>query len=476
METMDTDSLKGSRTRRFLQLGTFVVFVWWAAVIKSVSAVFTFIFGADYRLAMFGKNIKKNLFLLDDSIVVTNNGSYGTTPKKVKETQWKYQEEMERCPDIWFRYKVQNLWNSSLETVAKFVGANVKDLVFVPNATSGINTVLHSVDFQEGDGILITNQTYGAVQMTAQEICQEKKAKLLVLNVTFPTSDMTGSVKYQVTEIVEHYEKVLQENKNVKLVIIDAITSISALKLPIKKLSEVCHKHNALVLIDGAHAPGQIPLDLERLGADFFLGNLHKWLFAPRGCAILWVSPKFHDVIIPQVVSWCHDKSLQDRFFQQGTIDHTSYTSAAAAVKFYKEVGGMGAITKYNSQLACWASTMLAETWDTEVLPIPESMRAPFMAVIRLPGELSAAYGATMEGAEKMMSDVYHKYNVIACFVSIQASLWCRVSVQVYNVKEDYMQLGEVVLQLKEECANGFCPEVEKAAEPNRWSWCEDPH
>lgn len=475
METMDADSLKGSRMRRILQLGTFVVFVWWAAVIKSVSAVFTFIFGKDYRLAMFGKNIKKNLFLLDDSIVVTNNGSYGTIPKKVKETQWKYQEEMERCPDIWFRYKVKNLWNSSLETVAKFVGANVKDLVFIANATSGINAVLRSVNFQEGDGILITNQTYGAVQMTAQEICQEKKAKLLVLNVTFPTSDMTGSIKYQVTEIVEHYEKVLQENTNVKLVIIDAITSISALKLPIKKLSEVCHKHNALVLIDGAHAPGQIPLDLERIGADFFVGNLHKWLFAPRGCAILWVSPKFHDVIIPQVVSWFHDKNLQDRFFQQGTIDHTSYTSATAAVQFYREIGGMGAITKYNSQLATWASTTLAETWDTEVLPIPESMRAPFMAVIRLPGELSAAYGATQKGADKMMSDVYHKYNVIARFISIQASLWCRVSVQVYNVKEDYMQLGDVVLQLKEECVNGFCPKVEKAAETNRWSWYEDP-
>ena len=181
---------------------------------------------------------------------------------------------MEKCPDVWFRYKVQNLWNSSLETVAKFVGANVKDLVFVANASTGINTVLRCLDFHEGDGILITNQTYGAVQMTAQEICQEKKAKLLVLNVTFPTSDMTGSVNFHVTEIVEHYEKVLRENANIKLVIIDAITSISALKLPIKKLTEVCHKHNALVLIDGAHAPGQIPLDLERLGADFFVGKL----------------------------------------------------------------------------------------------------------------------------------------------------------------------------------------------------------
>lgn len=181
---------------------------------------------------------------------------------------------MDKCPDVWFRYKVQNLWNKSLETVAKFVGANPKDAVFVPNATSGINIVLRCLDISEGDGILIANQTYGAVQMTAQEVCQANKAKLLVLNITFPTSDMTGLVDYHATEIVQHYEKVLQENPCVKLAIIDAITSISALKLPFKRLTELCHKHNVLVLVDGAHAPGQIPLDLERLGADFFVGKL----------------------------------------------------------------------------------------------------------------------------------------------------------------------------------------------------------
>lgn len=181
---------------------------------------------------------------------------------------------MEKCPDAWFRYKVQKLWNSSLETISRFVGADAKDMVFVANATSGINTVLKCLDFNEGDGILITNQTYGSVQMTAQEICREKKAKLLVLNITFPTSDMTGSVKYHATEVVQHYEKVLQENPNVKVAIVDSITSISALKLPVKRLTEVCHRHNVLVLVDGAHAPGQIPLDLNKLGADFFVGKI----------------------------------------------------------------------------------------------------------------------------------------------------------------------------------------------------------
>ena len=137
-----------------------------------------------------------------------------------------------------------------------------------------MNTILWCLDLCEGDGILITNQTYGAIQMAAQEVCRASKAKLLVLNIMFPTSDMTGSVNYQPSEIVQHYERVLQENPSIKIAIVDAITSVSAVKLPFKRITKVCHKHNVLVLVDGAHAPGQIPLDLERLGADFFVGRL----------------------------------------------------------------------------------------------------------------------------------------------------------------------------------------------------------
>ena len=206
-----------------------------------------------------------------------SGGGGGLVRERIKITLFSLfftQEEMDKYPDVWFRYKVQNMWNKSLETVARFVRADPQDLVFVANATAGINSVLKFLDIHEGDGILITNQTYGAVQITAQDICQAKKAKFIVLNITFPTSDMTSSVNYHATEVVQHYEKVLQENPSIKVAIIDAITSNSALKLPFKGLTEVCHKYNVLVLVDGAHAPGQIPLDLDRLGADFFVGKL----------------------------------------------------------------------------------------------------------------------------------------------------------------------------------------------------------
>ena len=183
------------------------------------------------------------------------------------------QDTIEQCPDAWFRYKVRTLWNQSVQAVARFVGASPENLVFVTNATSGINTVLRCLDIGEGNHILITNQTYGAIQMTVQDMCQDMKAKLLVLNLTFPTSDLTGSVQFYVQDVVQQYSQVLDENPTVKLAVIDYITSISAVQLPVQELIEVCHSRGVLVVIDGAHAPGQVKLHLEKLGADFFVGR-----------------------------------------------------------------------------------------------------------------------------------------------------------------------------------------------------------
>jgi selenocysteine lyase/cysteine desulfurase len=183
------------------------------------------------------------------------------------------QDEMEQCPDKWFFYKVEGLWHKSIATIAKFVNADPKNLVFVSNTTTGINAVLRSLDLQEGQGILVTNQTYGAIHKTAQEVCLAKNSNLVVLNITFQTSDLDGSVEFYAADIVEHYRKVFEENPNIRLAIVDYITSISAMKLPVRKLIQVCHQYNVMVLVDGAHAPGQVPLELESLNADFFVGR-----------------------------------------------------------------------------------------------------------------------------------------------------------------------------------------------------------
>ena len=143
---------------------------------------------------------------------------------------------MEQSPDVWFRYTLRPLWEQALRTVADFVGAKFENIVFVPNTTCGVNIVLRSLDFNEAAAILVTNQTYGAVRMTAREICQANKSKLLVLNITYPTVDFKGSAEFYVDDVVEHYSKVLQENSGIQLAVIDYITSESALLFPVSEL------------------------------------------------------------------------------------------------------------------------------------------------------------------------------------------------------------------------------------------------
>ena len=183
------------------------------------------------------------------------------------------QDATTQCPDRWFRYELRPLWNRALKIAARFVGSKPENLVFVPNATAGINTVLRSLDITESSQVLTTNQTYGAVHLAVQEVCQAKKAKQLVLNVNFPASDYNGRADVFVQDIVEQYEQVLKENRAVKVAVIDYITSSSALLLPVKELVQVCHSHGVTIVIDGAHAPGQVELNLEELGADFFIGR-----------------------------------------------------------------------------------------------------------------------------------------------------------------------------------------------------------
>jgi len=258
--------------------------------------------------------------------------------------------------------------------------------------------------------------------------------------------------------------------------VIDYIGSSNAVLYPVKELVDLCHQHNVAVLVDGAHAPGHVPLNLEELGADFFVGNLHKWVFAPRGCAILWVHPKYHDIMDPLVVSWFQDRSLQDKFFMQGTLDYTPFITAKASIKFYQEIGGMESLTSYNNALISWASSMLADKWKTEILPVPVRMRAPFLAVIRLPNAISAYYGATDQGAEKVMQDLYKRFKMVVYVVTIQGCLWCRISAQVYNIREDYYQLCNAVNEMRNEVLTmALLRSGKKSAVPgSRVSWLSD--
>lgn len=243
---------------------------------------------------------------------------------------------------------------------------------------------------------------------------------------------------YQVVEACKR-------NVGIRLAIIDHISSPSAIVFPVARLARELHKLGVMILVDGAHAPGQLELKLEELGADFYTGNLHKWCYAPRGSAFLWVHPQHRDNVQPLVTSHNYQQDFNAQFFMQGTADHTAYLSLSAALQFYKSYGGMEAIRDYTRELLDWAQQMLCHALGTGVLPIPPSLQAPNMRVLKLPK--LRQYGVNSTDSEKMMTHLADGSGCVAVVVCFSGFLWLRISGNIYNTKEDYLALKNIILE-----------------------------
>ncbi|XP_078674340.1 uncharacterized protein LOC144912668 isoform X2 [Branchiostoma floridae x Branchiostoma belcheri] len=393
----------------------------------------------------FGAKCREDHYLFEDGTAMCNHGSYGAVPRKVMEKQQSLQLSMERTPDRWFRETTPRLFQESISALAEFAGAKKENLMFIQNPTTAVNSVLKSFPFGPGDAVLVTNLTYGAVRFTAETIhtCAPG-AECVVLEITGP---ITGA-----DQIIQQYKDALEKHPNIKLAVIDTITSPTAIAMPVAELVSLCHLKGVQVLLDGAHTPGQQVLQLEELGADYFTGTLHKWLFAPRGCAFLWVRSDHHATVRPVVTSWFYQKDLQHQFHKQGTRDDTPYFCLPAALNFHRELGGLERIVEYSSQLRKDATKLLLDGWRTETLGIPESLQAPYMECIKLPlpqtPGAESRYPPTPQGAMSLQYDTFQLYRVQCAVVCMLDALWVRISVFVYSTRDDFLRLRDAVLAL----------------------------
>jgi len=388
---------------------------------------------------MFGKEMRKE-FLLDSATVFVNHGSYGAVPRVVQAERVALLEKMDSHPDRWFRHDVRPLYDEAIEKLSDFVGAAPENIVFVGNATAGINAVLKNLKLNPKDKILMTKHTYQACAFAAESATKRAGASTVVMDISLPV-DSEESFVEQVVETCKN-------NAGIRLAMFDHISSPSAIVFPIGKLARELHKLDILLLVDGAHAPGQLQLDLEGLGADFYVGNLHKWCYAPRGCAFLWVSPNHRSGMEPLVTSHSYKMDMVEQFFMQGTIDHTPYICTKAALKFYHDLGGRAAILGHTQPLLAWAQDMLSQALGTSKLPVPDSMQAPFMRVIRLPMQEHSKYSMTREGGITLMKDLYTDHKVVVAVVAFSNQPWLRISANVYNCKEDYVYLKDTLIKL----------------------------
>ena len=302
-------------------------------------------------------------FLLDPDVVYLNHGGYGACTQAVFEEYQRLQRDLERGPTDFFTRRVsRGMWDDGEETgelfdaraaLAGFLGARAEDLVFVPNATSGLNAVIRSLRLGPDDEVLTTEHEYGAITRTWEFV----GANLVVC---------------------EPDELAARIGPRTRAISVSHVTSPTARVLPVEEICAAARGAGVLAIVDGAHAPGQLPLDLERLGADVYAGNCHKWLCAPKGAGFLWARPEHHDWIAPLVISWGYrdEADFGERHGWAGTRDPAAYLAVPRAIEVHATFDAAR-----QRELADAAEQRLVD----HGFPRVEGEPSPYMRAVELP-------------------------------------------------------------------------------------------
>jgi isopenicillin-N epimerase len=382
-------------------------------------------------------------FLLDPAVVFLNHGSFGACPREVLAVQRELQERMEREPIRFFVRDLEGLLDEARAEIAALVRADPSDVALVTNATHACNAVLASLDLGAGDEVVVTSHGYNAVNNAVLRWC--RRATVRVAEIPFPIRSSD--------EAVAAVAAVL--SPRTRLCVIDHVTSPTALVLPVAEIAALARRHGALVLVDGAHGPGMLDLDVPALEADFYTGNLHKWVCAPKGAAFLWVRRDLQAALSPIVTSHGMNSPRTDRsrflleFDWTGTDDPTAVLAVPAALRFLRRISGgsLAAHMGENRRLCLEARARVAERLGL-ALPAPDDMLGS-MATLILPDRPAkeAALGALPGYADPLQA------RLVARGVQVPIVNWprpesrlVRLSAQRYNTVADYDRLAEALL------------------------------
>jgi len=370
--------------------------------------------------------------------VFLNHGSFGACPEPIQKLQTELRSKMEAEPvQFLWRYYEDRL-QPSREILAKFVNANQKDIVFVTNTTTGVNAVARSLKFNSGDEILTTNLDYNACHNVLIEAACRSGAQLVVVPLPFPVKSAN-----EIINVI--LEKVTPRTK---LALLDHVTSDTALVLPLEKLVPELQSRGVDVLIDGAHAPGMVTVDIKRLQPTYYTGNMHKWVCAPKGAAFLYVREDKQDAIMPGIISHGNNRPrpgftpFQDRFDWAGTFDPTAWMCIGEAIQWLDKLmpGRWNALRKHNHELAVKARQLLCQQLEVQP-PCPENLLGA-MATIPLPSGFPEAPRTGKLDVEQEL--LYDKYGIEVPFnrCGTPPARWFRISAQAYNCIEEYQYLA----------------------------------
>jgi isopenicillin-N epimerase len=351
----------------------------------------------------------------------------------VLEAQSRRRVEFEARPIEWLDRKRHDMISRAKGALAPFLGVQPNDFGFVTNATGGINAVLRSLTFQAGDELLTTTHVYNAVRQAMKHIAQQSSATYREIDIPLPiTSD---------DDIVKAIEDGL--SSRTRLLVVDHITSPTAIIFPIKRIVELCSARGIEVIIDGAHAPGMLPLNIESINASYYAGNLHKWVCAPPGAGFLWVRPDRQRGVHPTTISHFLDESFTAEFNWQGTRDITPWLCAEDALAWMGNLG-WDRIMQHNHDLAVWTQAMLCDRWSVEPASPLDGRMLGSMATVELPGQ--EILRKKFERFDVLRLALFDRHRIEVPIVDWGGKWWTRPCCQIYNRPEHYERLSEAMM------------------------------
>lgn len=375
---------------------------------------------------------------LDPEATYLNHGTVGVTPHVVLEAQRQWRDRIERHPA---RFMLRELWNftgtaaggptlmrQAAAEVAAFVGARADDLVFVDNTSTGVSAVMQSLPLTEGDEVLVTDHAYGGIVTSIGHAASKAGARVVTATLPYPDFDADECV-LRIAEAL---------TPRTRLAIVEHIGAESALVFPVEAIVRACQARGVPVLVDGAHVPGQIALDVSAIGADFYVANLHKWAMAPRSSAFLVVAPAHQASLHPPVISWGYGTGMTQEFDWVGTRDATPWLAAPDGIRFLADLGFEDA-ARYRHDLAWFAAQDLSDRWGTSCALTKASVAG--MVSVMAP----AACGSTRADASALRDALLFEHNIEVQVHARAGRVWVRLCAQVYNDRDDVRRLGEAV-------------------------------
>ncbi len=381
------------------------------------------------------------LFALDPSVTFLNHGSFGATPQPVLAAQSALRARMEAQPVAFLGRELEELLDEVCAVLGDYLRCDAADLALLPNATHAVNAVLRSIDLRPGDEIVVTDHGYAACTNAARHAAERAGASVVTAHIPFPVASSDEALAAVLAAFTPR----------TRLALVDHVTSPTALVLPVEALAAECARRGVDLLVDGAHAPGMLPLDLDALGAAFYTGNLHKWVCAPKGAAFLHVRRDRQAMVRPLAISHGASTTRTDRsrfrveFAWQGTDDPTALLAVPAAIGVLGALapGGWDGLRARNHAVALRARDMLCEALDVAP-PAPDAMLGS-MATVILPPSLAPSAPSTPFFEDALQEQLWNVHRIEVPVMRRGDALLLRVSAQIYNSSPQYHALARVL-------------------------------